>query len=498
MGSGAFAKCYRVTSGESSIEYAAKVIPKLKTGDYEVFHRKLLNEIQIHSSIKHRNVVEFIESFEDDQNHYIILELCTQKTLLELLQRKKRLSERSVKRLLLDAIDALEYVHATGVIHRDIKLGNLFLTASYGVKLGDFGLATRHSSQSGTNLKRALCGTPNYIAPEIVKGKGYSFEVDVWSLGIVAYTLLVGSPPFSMDSKKSQDLERILQQAESLSFPNFLSPEASAIIAAMLKIEPSQRLLLSDAKGHQFFSTSQFPDVCSLPAPPVEKENIPIINRGNSLIKAIVDTLGDYFNSTHAKGYSSTQSKSDRQIPTHVSSCYDYSRKFGFHYRLSNGSVGFLFNDSTTLIQDSLNWRYFESNSNGSLAETCTFSFHSDPPHSLQKKQKIFFTSLQRYLGSEPVIGTSNSPRTTPLEFALKAISFPLGIIFRLRNRSIQAVISSQRKSFVFVNELKEICVLEQGSIAYFGDFLGFSPSVQDLKSLDLIFQFLRTLISST
>lgn len=86
-------------------------------------------------------------------------------------------------------------MHSNKVIHRDLKLGNLFLNDKMQIKLGDFGLATKLDFEG--EKKKTICGTPNYIAPEILEGKtGHSYEVDVWSLGVIIYTLLIGKPPY--------------------------------------------------------------------------------------------------------------------------------------------------------------------------------------------------------------------------------------------------------------------------------------------------------------
>lgn len=92
-------------------------------------------------------------------------------------------------------INALKYLHSNKIIHRDLKLGNLFISEKMELKLGDFGLATKLDFDG--EKKKTICGTPNYIAPEILDGKiGHSFEVDIWSLGVIIYTLLIGKPPF--------------------------------------------------------------------------------------------------------------------------------------------------------------------------------------------------------------------------------------------------------------------------------------------------------------
>ena len=99
-------------------------------------------------------------------------------------------------------VSALKYMHAHKVIHRDLKLGNLFLNEKMQIKIGDFGLATKLEFDG--DRKRTICGTPNYIAPEILEGKqGHSYEVDIWSLGVIIYTLLIGKPPFETSDVKT-------------------------------------------------------------------------------------------------------------------------------------------------------------------------------------------------------------------------------------------------------------------------------------------------------
>ena len=100
-------------------------------------------------------------------------------------------------------LDGIRYMHRKGYIHRDIKLGNLFLDSKLNLKIGDFGLAAQIEHDG--ERKKTICGTPNYIAPEILfdTKNGHSFEVDIWSLGVVMYTLLIGKPPFQTKDVKA-------------------------------------------------------------------------------------------------------------------------------------------------------------------------------------------------------------------------------------------------------------------------------------------------------
>lgn len=119
---------------------------------------------------------------------------------------------------------AIKYLHSHRVIHRDLKLGNLFLNDKMEIKIGDFGLATKLEFDG--ERKRTICGTPNYIAPEVLEGKqGHSYEVDIWSLGVIIYTLIIGKPPFETNDVKTT-YRRIRQN--NYSFPEQVSISDSA------------------------------------------------------------------------------------------------------------------------------------------------------------------------------------------------------------------------------------------------------------------------------
>ena len=140
--------------------------------------------------------------FEDSECVYILLELCSNQSMNELLKRRKRLHELEVKCYTGQIINSLKYLHHHRIIHRDLKLGNLFLNDKMVLKLGDFGLATKLDFDG--EKKRTICGTPNSIAPEVLEGRaGHSYEVDIWSLGVIIYTLIIGKPPFETTDVKA-------------------------------------------------------------------------------------------------------------------------------------------------------------------------------------------------------------------------------------------------------------------------------------------------------
>ena len=151
----------------------------------------MLTEIKIHKALRHPNIVRFEHVFEDENNVYILLEICRNESLNELIKRRKKVTEFESRVYLVQILRAVKYLHQNKIIHRDLKLGNLFLSESMEVKLGDFGLAAKLSDDS--EKRNTVCGTPNYIAPEVLtQNKGHSRPADLWSLGVIIYTLLFG------------------------------------------------------------------------------------------------------------------------------------------------------------------------------------------------------------------------------------------------------------------------------------------------------------------
>ena len=152
----------------------------------------------------------------------------------ELLKRRKKVTEAETRYYMSQLVHALQYLHHHLVIHRDLKLGNLFIDSAMRVKVGDFGLATRLTHPD--EKRRTICGTPNYIAPEILEGKtGHTFPVDTWSTGVIMYTLIVGKPPFESKDVKST-YKRIL--ANSYQFPDhtIVTSDAKNLIRKMLQV----------------------------------------------------------------------------------------------------------------------------------------------------------------------------------------------------------------------------------------------------------------------
>eukprot|EP00871_Galdieria_phlegrea_P004773 jgi/Galph1/5297/GphlegSOOS_G3946.1 len=251
LGKGGFAKVFQLKDVHTGRLYAGKIIPKNAIRK-ESAKQKLVSEIRIHRELRHRHIVKFESCFEDNDNVYIVLELCPNGSIMDMLRQRGRLTELETRYFMNQILSAVRYMHREYlVIHRDLKLGNFFLDENMEVKIGDFGLAAQLTSDK--ERKRTICGTPNYIAPEILSSKeGHSFEVDIWSMGVVLYTMLVGKPPFETSDVRST-YKRIKENIYTIPESMGLSPHAVELIGSILNSDPAKRLSLDEVCSHPFF-----------------------------------------------------------------------------------------------------------------------------------------------------------------------------------------------------------------------------------------------------
>lgn len=439
LGKGGFAKCYEMTNMETNVLYAGKIVPKsLLTKSHQ--RDKMAQEIQIHRELKYKHVVGFVNYFEDTYFVYIILELCRKRSMMELHKRRKALTEPEVRFYMKQIIDACVFLHGKHIIHRDLKLGNLFLNDDFQVKIGDFGLATKVDFDG--ERKKTLCGTPNYIAPEVLCKKGHSFEVDVWSVGCILYTLLVGKPPFETKSLK-ETYHRIKKNEYYI--PSKVPQSAQMLIIKMLRPDPNTRPTMKEIRADKFFEEGFTP--VSLPnssltmAPrffsnqtstatdrrPLGEANRDILqsipeskattDKGNVSRAVLVrDGMGHdidedpekegddepkdfYLSAIHKLLLKTISSKptdrerinlSEAEDPaltpvTWISKWVDYSDKYGLGYTLSDGSVGVLFNDATRLLmnENEKNMQYIDKHDRES------FFLYENTPEKLMKKKTL-------------------------------------------------------------------------------------------------------------
>ncbi|KAI1630562.1 kinase-like domain-containing protein [Biscogniauxia mediterranea] len=262
LGKGGFAVCYEGQLPGHRKKYALKIVkckmpPKME--------QKFQTELQIHSKMRHQNIVQFLRAFTYDNCTYLVLELCPNGTLMDMVKRRKGLTEPEVRFYSIQIAGAIKYMHAKGIIHRDLKMGNIFLNKNMDAKIGDFGLAALlvTGKDMQTIRRTTLCGTPNYIAPEILeKGrKGHDHMVDIWSLGIIMFAMLTSKPPF-----QSSTTDEIYRRARNRDYEwpkpenstRYISQEAKDVVATMLE-EADKRPDPDAIVQHDFFLSGYVP-----------------------------------------------------------------------------------------------------------------------------------------------------------------------------------------------------------------------------------------------
>nr|XP_056722131.1 serine/threonine-protein kinase PLK1-like [Euleptes europaea] len=476
----------------------------------------MATEVGIHRSLQHRHVVAFHGFFEDARFVFVLLELCRRRSLLELHKRRKALTEPEARYYLQQIIMGCQYLHSNQIIHRDLKLGNLFLNDDMEVKIGDFGLATKVEYEG--ERKKTLCGTPNYIAPEVLGKKGHSFEVDVWSIGCIMYTLLVGKPPFETSSLK-ETYKRIMSNEYTI--PSIVNPVAANLIRKMLRLDPATRPTTKELLGDDFFSAgyipSRLPPSC-LTVPPRfspapnrfdagGRKPLTVVNKGpespmldkvpqkeeegGALQKPdkyvdglLVDllqqlTVVNACRASERVPVRQEEAEDPACIPIFwVSKWVDYSAKYGIGYHLCDNSVGVLFNDLTRLIMyndwDSL--QYIEQNGSESYFNVRSY------PDSFNKK--ITLLKYFRDYMSEHLVkaGGNITPREgdelARLPYLRTCLRTRSAIIFHLSNGTVQinffkdhtkVILCPLMAAVSYINEKKEFRTYKLSLIEEFG-----------------------------
>lgn len=242
LGQGKFGRVYLAREKKSKFVVALKVLQKSQLVRAS-FEHQLRREIEIQSHLRHPNILRMYGYFYDASKVYLILEYCVGGELYKKLQDKGRFDERNSARMIVQMADALNYCHSKSVIHRDIKPENLLLGKNGEVKLADFGWSVHAPS----SRRKTMCGTLDYLPPEIVKQEEHDEKVDVWSLGILLYEFLVGEPPFDAPSHAAT-YARI--KAVDVKFPYFVKDDARDLIKRFLVRDPRRRISLDEVRKH--------------------------------------------------------------------------------------------------------------------------------------------------------------------------------------------------------------------------------------------------------
>mmetsp|Transcript_22319 Transcript_22319/g.51111 ORF Transcript_22319/g.51111 Transcript_22319/m.51111 type:complete len:674 (-) Transcript_22319:51-2072(-) len=243
LGKGSFGLVQKVRVKGTTRVYALKSMRKQDVIESNLIDQVEL-EIKVQKELKHRNVLRLHRHFEDNDNVYLLLELCAKGELYQMLrtQRCRRFPEQVACRFFIQVAAGLHYLHNQSIVHRDIKPENLLVTQDDVLKIADFGWCAMT-----TTLRTTFCGTLDYLAPEMIQGIGHNHALDIWSAGVLLYEMMVGRPPFQ-STNHGQLIFKILSL--DLKFPAFISKEASDLVRRLVQNNPRDRMPLLKSLLH--------------------------------------------------------------------------------------------------------------------------------------------------------------------------------------------------------------------------------------------------------
>ena len=277
LGAGSFGHVYLVSHKITKAQYAIKAIDKRDKSNQneKPYFRR---EIEVMYKIHHPNVVKLFGHFEDNNYCYFIMEYIEKGNIYNLIPHdgKKKLNTKIVASLIKDVISAVYYLHHMKpiIIHRDIKPENVLLGEGLVSKLTDFGWSNYMQEDE---KRKTVCGTPIYLAPEIIKEEGHDEKVDIWCIGVLLFELITGNVPF-----QGNDLESLKENILHLriAWPKDINTDAKNLIKKILKLDPGSRISLEEMLQHPFISKN-FPNAINSLIKPGDQGEYPtfIINK---------------------------------------------------------------------------------------------------------------------------------------------------------------------------------------------------------------------------
>ncbi|XP_069112673.1 serine/threonine-protein kinase H1 homolog [Argopecten irradians] len=252
IGRGNFSKVVRVEHRVTRQPYAIKMIDRVQ--GKEVFEA----EVAVLRRVKHSHIIQLIEVFETKDKVYMVMELATGGELFDRIIAKGSFTERDATHVLNMVLDGVKYLHGLGITHRDLKPENLLYYHpghDSKIMITDFGLSA--TKKGPDNFMRTTCGTPEYIAPEIIARKPYTCQVDMWAVGVITYILLSGTMPFD-DENKTRLYRLILKAKYSYAGEHWKDVSAAAkdFIDKLLIVDPNVRIGANQSMNHTWLVTN--------------------------------------------------------------------------------------------------------------------------------------------------------------------------------------------------------------------------------------------------
>ncbi|XP_039270957.2 serine/threonine-protein kinase ULK1-like [Styela clava] len=269
IGHGAFALVYKGRHKKTKLPVAIKCINKKNLGRSSTLLGK---EINILKEFHHENIVRLYECESSTQSYYLVMEYCNGGDLAEYLQAKGTLSEDTMRLFLRQIANAMKTMHERGILHRDLKPQNLLLSHKIPnpkpqdivIKIADFGFARHLQSNM---MAATLCGSPMYMAPEVIMSKQYNAKADLWSIGTIIYQCVVGKAPFQANTP--QELRYFYEQTRKVEpkIPPGTSPTLRDLLLKLLKRNVKERINFLDFFNHEFLLSSKTKSSSPVPVP---------------------------------------------------------------------------------------------------------------------------------------------------------------------------------------------------------------------------------------
>ncbi|KAI7875501.1 Pkinase-domain-containing protein [Lichtheimia hyalospora FSU 10163] len=266
LGRGSFGSVKQATRLSDGLPVAIKVIPKrLVKGHFDL----VLSEVNVLKDLTHPNIIRLHETFESRDKFYMVFELATGGELFERLLEFGKIAEKDAIGIVRSVLHGLQYLHSKNIVHRDIKPENLlFKNQSPNAELVicDFGIAKKLTDPPSSVLD-TLCGSPLYVAPEVLERKAYGCPVDIWAMGVITYMTLCGYQPFQggKDQKDQKELNAQITNAKYEFHERYwqnISQDAKDFIQQLLSLDPSKRPTATEALKHPWLTN----DANALPA----------------------------------------------------------------------------------------------------------------------------------------------------------------------------------------------------------------------------------------